>query len=134
MRNIWLLSIPLGLILVIGGCLTETINTDYKEKIIGSWISEASMNQSENAVFNFYSNNTVSLTIHLNESSSGKPTTYVFWFNYTIDKKTLKMDINGKTEVLDYTFSNNYDKITLISEDSGEETILIRMKNTDDGL
>ncbi len=127
MRNIWLIIFAIGSVLVIGGCVTEE-DAAYREKILGTWISETSMNQSENAIFNFYSNNTVSLTVHLNESV-GKPTTYVFWFNYTIDEKTLKMDINGKTEVLDYTFSDNYNKLTLVEEDSGGETILIRLTN-----
>jgi len=129
MRNIWLIIFAIGSVLVIGGCVTEE-DAAYREKILGTWISETSMNQSENAIFNFYSNNTVSLTVHLNESV-GKPTTYVFWFNYTIDEKTLKMDINGKTEVLDYTFSDNYNKLTLVEEDSGRETILIRLPNDD---
>ncbi|HEC89017.1 MAG TPA: hypothetical protein ENI44_00340 [Thermoplasmatales archaeon] len=128
MRNIWLLGVIVSLVLVISGCVTENNGVAYKEKILGTWISEASVNQSENAIFTFYSNNTVSLTVHLNESV-GKQTTYVFWFNYTIDEKTLKMDIKGKTEVLDYTFSDNYNKLTLIEEDSGAETVLFKIQD-----
>lgn len=130
MRNIWLIIFAIGSILVIGGCVTEERDTSYREKILGAWISETSINQSENAIFNFYSNNTVSITVHLNESV-GEPTIYVLWFNYTIDEKTLKMDINGKTEVLDYTFSDNYNKLTLVEEDSGGETILIRLSSNE---
>ncbi len=129
MRKLILILVVTIMIFITSGCVEEN-KVSYSDKIIGSWISAVSMNQSENAIFNFYSNGSVSLVIHLNESI-GEPTTIVKWFNYTMNGKLLTMDIMGEKEVLECRFSDDYNKLTLIEQDSGGETVLVRLRNKD---
>lgn len=109
------------LIVILSGCTSTKTN---EEKILGSWITEKSVGQEETAVFNFFSNATFSIEVTMN-GSYGNFTTYTIWETYTITDKTLVMILGGKTEILEYFFSDDSNTLTLI-EDNGESTVLLK--------
>ena len=112
------------LTVVLSGCTSTKTN---EERFLGSWITERSMGQDETAAFNFFSNGTFSLvvTVLLNESDVNF-TTLTFWEPYTISDETVAMVIEGKTEILEYSFSD--DNILTLTEDNGESTVLLRQQ------
>ena len=119
-------SVIVGLALVflsiiLCGCISTKTN---EEKILGSWITERTVGQEDTAVFNFFPNGTFSLEIIVHELN-GNFTTYVVWETYTITDEKLVMILGGETEILEYSFSDNDNILTLI-EDIGESTVLVR--------
>ena len=112
------------LTVVLIGCTSTKTN---EEKILGSWITEISAGQEETAVFNFFSNGTFSLVVtFLLDESDVNFTKLTFWEPYTINDEKIVMVIEGKTEILEYSFSDNDNVLTLLQEDSGESTVLLR--------
>jgi hypothetical protein len=124
-RKIVIVGMALVLLtVVLIGCTSTKTN---EEKILGSWITEISAGQEETAVFNFFSNGTFSLVVtFLLDDSDVNFTTLTFWDPYTINNEKIVMVIEGKTEILKYSFSDNDNVLTLLQEDSGESTVLLR--------
>jgi hypothetical protein len=112
------------LTVMLSGCTSTKTN---EEKFLGSWITERSMGQEETAAFNFFSNGTFSFvaTFLLNESDVNF-TTLTFWRPYTISDETICMMIEGDNkEILEYSFSDNDNVLTLV-EDNGEYMVLLK--------
>ena len=112
------------LTVMLSGCTSTKTN---EEKFLGLWITERSMGQEETAAFNFFSNGTFSLvvTFLLNESDVNF-TALTFWRPYTISDETISMMMEGDNkEILEYSFSDNDNVLTLV-EDNGESTVLLR--------
>ena len=126
-RKIVIVGMTLVLLtVVLIGCTSTKTN---EEKFLGSWITEISAGQEETAVFNFFPNGTFSfvVTFLLNESDVNF-TTLTFWEPYTINDEKIVMVIEGKTEILEYSFSDNDNVLTLLQEDSGDSTVLLRQQ------
>ena len=107
------------------GCLDSE---SYKEKIIGKWISEQSIGENESAIFQFFNNDTYSLSLSL-QLSSNNYSNITLWWTYSINEEVLELSLNGTKEYLDYTFYENDTKLLLIERDSTAETILYRIDN-----
>ena len=122
-----LIIIGMALVLLtvmLSGCTSTKTN---EEKFLGLWITERSMGQEETAAFNFFSNGTFSLvvTFLLNESDVNF-TALTLWRPYTISDETISMMMEGDNkEILEYSFSDNDNVLTLV-EDNGESTVLLR--------
>jgi len=111
---------------ILSGCISTNNN---QEKILGSWITEKSFGQEETAVFNFFSNGTFSfvVTVLLNESDVNV-TRLSFWGPYQINDEKIKMEIEGNMENLEFSFSDDFNVLTLF-EDNDESTVLLRQLN-----
>ena len=117
------MSLALLTVLLIGCTSTKT----NEERILGSWITEMSAGQEETAVFTFCPNGTFSFVVtFLLDESDVNFTTLTFWEPYTINDEKIVMVIEDKTEILRYSFSDDDNVLTLLQEDSGESTILLR--------
>jgi len=109
---------------VLIGCTSTKTN---EEKILGSWITEISAGQEETAVFNFFTNGSFSFVVtFLLDESDVNFTILSFWEPYTINDEKIVMVIEGKTEIFEYSFSDNDNVLTLLQEDSGESTVLLK--------
>ena len=116
-----ILSMIIFLSIIITGCIEESSEYDFKEKIIGKWLSDSIPQDEGSAIFNFLSNNT--LYINFTEIDNGSYSNQTTNFEYNISKDNLKIFIANEPLILNYSFSDNF-KILTLKDEYGSPTIL----------
>lgn len=116
-----ILSIIIFLGIIISGCIEESSEYDFKEKIIGKWLSDAIPQDEGSAIFNFLSNNT--LYINFTEINNGVYSNQTTNYEYNISQDNLKIFIADEPLILNYSFSDDY-KILTLKDENGSPTIL----------
>ena len=120
------LIVTVIIILLFVGC-TSNITND-PTKIIGKWKTENAVEGDETLVtFEFFDNGSYLITATIPNVNDTITTTNI-WNNYTIDDEMLILKIMDEDERLFYSFSDNYNTLTLTEEDSSTETVLFRIR------
>lgn len=119
-----LTSIFIFLSIIISGCVDHSSDFDFKEKIIGKWLSDAVPQNEGSVIFNFLINNT--LYVNFSEINNGSYINQTTSFKYNITKDNLEMFIGDEPLILDYTFKDNFTTLSLIDE-NGTPTILTKI-------
>jgi len=105
------------------GCVSTK---NYKNNILGSWITKKSAGQEETAIFNFFSNGSYSFIVNIKLNESDINTTSLsFWGTYIIGEELITMEIEGNLEKLSYSFSEDNKELKII-EENGDFTELIK--------
>lgn len=117
-------SIIILLSIVVTGCIDNNSDFDFKEKIIGKWLSDAVPQDEGSVIFNFLTNNT--LYVNFTEINNGSYSNQTTSFRYNITKDNLKMFIADEPLILNYTFKDNFTTLSLIDE-NGTPTILTKI-------
>lgn len=107
----------------LSGCTSEI----YKEKILGTWLRTYPKTENISILFTFFSNGTYAITIW-NTNTNNKNTEYS---SYKITDKTLstKMHSTGKIVITEYSFSDNYNKLTLVGTDNSSNYSIFLRQN-----
>jgi hypothetical protein len=110
--------------IIITGCVDNNSDFDFKEKIVGKWLSEAVPQDEGSVIFNFLTNNT--LYINFTEINNGSYSNQTTTFKYNVTKDNLKLFIADEPLILDYSFKDNFATLSLIDE-NGTPTILTKI-------
>jgi hypothetical protein len=116
-KQLLIIGITLVLITVgLSGCTDNNLSSKSNDqKILGRWTG-TQPSTPEIAIFNFYTNG--SLYMGVNEQ--------FIWLTYAMTDETLVLQSKGETRSLEYSFSNNDNKLTLIEVGGGEYAVLTR--------
>jgi len=124
-KSVIALFITIILVICFLGCIE---NQNDPNKIIGKWMSEnVSEGEEGSVIFQFYTNGSYLISVTIPDESNNLTTTNI-WNNYTIDNEILIMKIVDVEERLLYSFSDDYNTLTLTEEDSSTETVLFRQE------
>ena len=108
------------------GCLDNTSEYDFNEKIIGKWLAnDIPQGEDGSVLFNFLTNNTFYINL-TEKNDDGKYTNQTTSLIYNITKENLTMIIAGEKVILGYKFSNDFLTLT-IKEENGTPTILKKL-------
>jgi hypothetical protein len=119
-----MITIIISIIISITGCINnEEIDIDYQQKFLGKWIvGDMIEGEEDSVIFYFYNNN--SFYINLTQvDNQGKYITNTSWMRYEIKDQNIIMEIEGNKSPLDFSFSENYNILTL-NEKDGSPTVL----------
>lgn len=108
------------------GCLDNTGEYNFNEKIIGKWLAnDIPQGEDGSVLFNFLTNNTFYINL-TEKNNNGKYTNQTTSLIYNITKENLIMFIADEKIILGYTFSNDFLTLT-IKEKNGTPTILKKL-------
>lgn len=94
----------------LSGCTSNSNNTSKtnEQKIIGQWTATLPDIQK-----------TVAMTFFTNKSYSETIDLTIVWGTYTITNETIVLIMSGEVHTVAYSFSNNYNTLTLYETDDG---------------
>ena len=108
------------------GCLDNTSEYNFNEKILGKWLAnDIPKGEDGSVLFNFLSNSTFYINL-TEKNDNGKYTNQTTSLEYNLTKEYLTMFIAGEKVILGYTFSNDFMTLT-IREENGTSTILKKL-------
>jgi len=97
---------------------TDGLGKSNEEKILGTWGGVASGDE-ETSIFNFFSNGTFFISAMVLDFWSNSNIRQTIWGTYVMTDETLAMEVKGDTNALEYSFSDNGKKLTLIAVEQG---------------